>query len=352
MRSSELVVQVVDKNLWRIDMDAFNVGLFNTWQWVSSLTNDFSTDIYLHFVRNGHLVGKIAGLVINLGRVKGKHLYFTSGPGLIKWDPYIFTECLSALHHFSLKNGYARIHVRPFEQTIHELLEIPNYFHTLAKEYVVIYSDFTERVKYSFGFKQNAKKARKAGAVFKSTRSLEVLDRLIELMDDTRVTRKAKYGYNYVPMYLLNLNKEALIKLLDTGMGIMHYAEIEGIIHSAQFNIEYNGKIFALLMGSDGLAYEHGIPSFIDQNISNKAFKERARYYNLGAGPTESEGGLGLQRYKEAQGSRELIRYGYYTYFLTFPCKLLNPLLRLSKILPDNSVMNFGRRALRLFDFS
>src|SRR5690606_15610640 len=140
-----------------------------------------------------------------------------------------------------------------------------------------------------FGFKQNAKKARKAGAVFKSTRSMEVLDRLSELMDNTRVTRVAKYGHDYDPMYLLNLNKETLTKLLNTGMGIMHYAEIDGVIHSVQFNIEHDGKIFALLMGSDAVAYGKGIPSFIDQSISNKAFTEKARYYNLGTVPLECE---------------------------------------------------------------
>jgi hypothetical protein len=352
MNSSELEVQAVDKDIWRIDMDVFNVGLFNTWQWVSSLTNGFTTDVYLHFSRNGEVIGKMAGFMLNQGRLKGKHLYFSSGPGLKKWESDTFRDCLTALHHYSLKEGYARVHVRPFEQEIHDVLDLPDYFHTVAKEYVVFYSDFTERVKYSFGFKQNAKKARKAGAVFKSTRSLEILDRLFELMDNTRITRKAKYGHNYDPMYLLNLNKETLTKLLNTGMGIMHYAEIDGVVHSVQFNIEHDGKIFALLMGSDDVAYGKGIPSFIDQNISNKAFEDKARYYNLGTVPLESEGGVGLQRYKESQGSREILRFGYYTYFLTFPYKLLNPFIRLSKNLPDNPVINMGRRAIRLFNFS
>ena len=352
MSSLKLEIQVVNKEVWKIDMDTFNVGLFNTWQWVSSLTNDYTKDVYLHFVSNGEVIGKMAGFMLNQGRAKGKHLYFTSGPGLKKWDSDIFAECLTVLYHYALKAGYARVHVRPFEQEIHDVLDIPNYFHTQAREYVVVYSDYTERVKYSFGFKQNAKKARKAGAVFKSTRSLEVLDRLFELIDNTRITRKAKYGHNYDPMYLLNLNKETLTKLLDSGMGIMHYAEIDGEIHSVQFNLEHEGKIFALLMGSDDLAYRKGIPSFIDQNISNMAFEEKYRYYNMGTVPLDSEGGAGLQRYKESQGSRELIRYGYYTYFLTYPYKFLNPFIRLSKALPDNPILNWLRKAVRFFNFS
>lgn len=352
MKGLNLEVHRVDMDAWRVDMDAFNVGLFNTWQWVSSLTNDFSKDIYLNFVHNGEVLGKVTGLILQKGLLKGQHLYFTSGPALKKWNSDIFAECLKALYHYSLKEGFSRVHIRPFEQEVHEVLDLPNYFSTMAREHVVIYSDFKEKVKFKYGFKQNAKKARKAGAVFKSTRSLEVLDRLFELMDNTRVKRRMKYGHDYDPMYFLNLNKKALTKLLDTGLGILHYAEIDGVIHSAQFNIEHDGRIFALLMGSDDLAYSKGIPSFIDQNISKKAFAERARYYNLGSGPGESEGGLGLQRYKEAQGSRELTRYGYYTYFLTFPYKLLNPLIRLSKALPDNPVLNFGRSAIRLLNFS
>jgi hypothetical protein len=352
MQDSELIIQEVELSIWKQDMDLYNVGLFNTWHWVNSLTNDFTTDVYYHFLKEGQVVGKMAGFVLDQGKLKGRHLYFTSGPGMKVWSPENFKLGLVALRRFAIKEGFARVHVRPFEQEIHEEMEIPGYFHTKAKEYVVNYAEYPERVKLSFGFKQNAKKAVKVGAIFKTTRSPEVLDRMFELMDNTRLTRKRKYGHNYDPMYLLNLNRITLTKLLETQMGIMHYAEVEGVIHSVQFNLELDGKIFALLMGSDDFAYKHGIPSFIDRNISTKAHENGAKYYNLGAVPLDNEGGEGLKRYKESQGAKEILRYGYYTYFLTYPYKMLNPLVKLSKRLPNNIVFNFGRRVVRLFNFS
>ena len=61
------------------------------------------------------------------------------------------------------------------------------------------------------------------------------------------------------------------------------------MIHSVQFNLEYDGKIFGLLMGSDNEAYSKGIPSFIDMNISDKAMEEKAKYYNIGSVPLDEE---------------------------------------------------------------
>src|SRR5690554_5344693 len=166
------------------------------------------------------------------------------------------------------------------------------------------------------------------------------------------IVHNAHAVFNYDPMYLLNLNRSTLTKLLENGMGIMHYAVVDGVIHSVQFNLEHAGRIFALLMGSDDYAYRHGIPSFIDKTISAKAHEEGALYYNLGTVPLESEGGEGLKRYKESQGGREILRYGYYTYFLTYPYKILNPFIKLSKKLPDHPVLNIGRSIIRLFNFS
>lgn len=350
MKNSELELQRISIDDYKENMDDFNVGLFNTWQWVNSLTNEFTEDIYFHITKNGEIIGKACGFLLNQKR-KGKHLYITGGPNFKEWEAGLFKESLALLHGYALKEGFARVHIRPFEQVVHEVLDIDNYFRTVAREYVIDYSEHVDKVKFSYGFKQNAKKARKAGAEFKSTRSAEVLDRLIELMDNTRLTRKEKYGQNYDPMYMLNLNKDTLTKLLDTGMGIMHYAEIAGEIHSVQFNLEHDGKIFGLLMGSDDDAYSKGIPSFIDQNISEKAMKENARYYNLGTVPLDREGGQGLRKYKESQSGREIVRYGYYSYFLIYPNKLLNPFIKLSKKLPDNKIINLCRKLIRIFNF-
>ncbi len=352
MEGLGLKLQEVTIEAYKEDMDAYNVGLFNTWQWVGSLTNEYTNDIYFHILLDGEVVGKLCGLAINQGNRTGTHLYFNGGPDFKEWTADVFRGALILVREYAKSKGYARLHFRPYERIVHDLVEIKGFFHTRVPEYVIYYDEHQERVKFSYGFKQNAKKARKAGAVFHTSKSPEILDNLFALLDNTRLTRKDKYGKDYDPMYLLNLDKEALTRLLDAGIGVMHYAEIDGVIHSVQFNLEHEGKIFGLLMGSDNEAYSKGIPSFIDMNISDKAMEENAKYYNIGSVPLDDEGGQGLKKYKESQSGRETFRYGYYSYFLSYPHRLLNPFIKLSKKLPNNRFLKRIRSIIKIFSFT
>lgn len=352
LKEDHILVKEVDVTTWKQDIDSFETGLFNSWQWVSSLVNEYTSDLYLEFVIDDEVIAKLAGIKLNKGKKRGVHLYFISGPAMKKQEAKLFSSVLTALRSYAISNKFARVHIRPFEPCIGSGQKVKHYFDTTANEYVVFYADYTERVKLSYGFKQNAKKARKAGAKYGTSRSVEMLDRLLELLGETRETRKSKYGNDYNPLYMLNLSRESLKRLLETEVGLMHYAEIDGQIHSVQFNLEDDKRIFALLMGSDDTAYKVGIPSFIDLNITTNALENGYEYYNMGTVPLEKDGGGGLKRYKMSQGAREVIRYGYYTYFLVYPYKLLNPFMRISKKLPHNSFFNLLRKITNFFNFS
>lgn len=342
-----VVVNEVDSLTWSKDFSLFNYGLFNTPEWVTSISEAKYPPVYYDFVYDNEVIGKIGGLILNGGAIKGRQLLFYSGPALKVWDSNVFISCLRALWTFARDNRYSRIHIRPFDQHLKELVTVKGYFHTKTSEYIVDYKKL-EQLKFSFGFKQNAKKARKAGAIFYKSTSLEVLNRMFELMDSTRDTRKNKYGQDYNPMFMVNLTKESLSRLLDSGIGVLNYAEIDGIIHSVQLNVEKNGQLYGLLMGSDEIAYKNGLPSFIDQNISIQAFETGCQYYNLGLIPPENQGGAGIRKYKEAVGGLEMVSYGYYSYYITYPMKMLNPLLKLSKMIPDNKFWNMIRKVISL----
>lgn len=344
-----VVVSEVNSAIWGTDFESLDYGLFNTPEWVGSLSSNSFPALYLNFGVNGQVVGKIAGLVLKGGKIKGNQLFFCSGPALKQWDPKLFASCLEALRIYAKKNNYSRIHIRPFDQHLKEVVHHKNFFHTVTAEYVVDYRKNNNKVRMSYGFKQNVKKARNAGVCFNKTRSLDVLHRMLELMDTTRESRVRKYGQFYDPMFLVNLNEKTLSALLESGIGVLCYGELDGVIRSVQINIERNGQIYGLLMGSDGVAYQYGIPSFIDYNITMNAIESGCKYYNLGLIPPEEQGGGGIRKYKESQGGEKMVSYGYYSYFLVFPLVLINPLLKLSKKLPSNTFLNSIRKISKLF---
>jgi lipid II:glycine glycyltransferase (peptidoglycan interpeptide bridge formation enzyme) len=341
-----VTVAEIDMLLWNNELEKFNYGLFNTSEWVNSLSDSNYSSIFLEFNEDGVVIGKMAGFVLKDSRIKGDQLLFYSGPALIEWNALVFKNCLEALHVFAKQYKYSRIHVRPFDQHLKALVNVNGYFHTVTSEYIVEF-DSVDKIKFSFGFKQNVKKAKKAGTIFFTSQSVEVLDRMLELMNTTRESRRNKYGPDYNQMYMVNLTRKSLSDLLHSGVGVLNCASIDGVIHSVELNVERGGKLYGLLMGSDAIAYKNGLASFIDWHIVQNANESGCQYYNLGLIPPENQGGAGIKRYKESVGAVEMVSYGYYSYYLTFPMILLNPLIKLSKKLPENKILNFIRSFLK-----
>jgi len=344
-----IITQQVDGKTWNKDYEFFEAGLFNSYEWVESISNQNTTPIFLNFIRNNEVIGKIGGVVISAGRIKGNQIYFTSGPALRKWDNILFEQCLLELYKFSKKKGYSRIHIRPFDQPVHEIAAPKHFFGTSCEEFLVTYHDKMDKIDFGSNFIRNVKKAQKAGATFHRDQSPEVLTRMLELIDETQKTRIEKYGKAYNPMYMVNLNQESLRKILESGMGVLNYTLLNGQINSVLFSLEKNKKIYFLLMGSDETAYNFGLPSLIGYNISTNALAQGYTYYNLGLIPSAEEGGQGLKRFKESQGANVVIRHGYYSYYLNLPLNILNPLIKMSKKLPKNKLVNFFRKAYKLF---
>lgn len=333
-------VSEVEALVWQQDADFFNCGLFNSVEWVGSIAHDVYKTIFLNFYLNEEVVAKISGMVIDNGRLKGRQLYFVSGPALVNWKTEIFLGALEALYEFAKSNRYSRIQIRPFDQHLEELAPAKNYFHLENTEFLVDYVSHPEGIKFSSNFMRNVAKAKKSGAQFHQSRSHDVLRKMLELIEATRQTRIKKYGKDYKPMYMLNMNEQTLASLLDSGIGMLNYTELNGSINSVLFSLEKNRKQYFLLLGSDDIAYQHGLPSLIAYSVSSIARSKGFRYYNLGLVPREEEGAAGLIRHKEAQGGIAFVSYGYYTYFIGFPFNLLNPLMKYSKRLPENKFLN------------
>lgn len=315
------------KDSWSEDLDSFNYGLFHTPQWIEAMSSPAAPSFYLNFEdENAGLVGKLAGLKLSDSRITGTMLYCFSGL-LIKGDDQVFwKKCMEALLHYAKKHGFSRIMLYSFDYIIPKPMSVKGYYYEGMDEFRISYEGIEGPVKVSSNLKRNAKKATKAGVTVQSSTSPEILNRMMQLLNETRATRVEKHGVDYDPMYIRNMNEKSLARLLENGLAKLFYSELNGEINTVLFALEDSRRIYFLLMGSDEVAYQNGIPALVALTISDYALDSGKSYYNLGVIPRAEQGGEGVRLFKEQQGALSYPGYCYYSWFLSFPYSLLNPL--------------------------
>jgi lipid II:glycine glycyltransferase (peptidoglycan interpeptide bridge formation enzyme) len=320
-------------------------SLFITPQWVESMAINDCSPLYLMFKNNDAVVGFHIGLVVPGSKLQGTQLYFYAGPAVKDNDIGLFEACLNALKHYAKKNGYSKVSIRPFDQQLTIACSPNGYRRTNSAEYTYHFGEEDSSSKLSYGFKKNIKKGRKTGANVQVSQHQRELQHLFKLIDQTHAKRVGKYGDDYNPLGLLNLSKESISRLLDTDLGLLYYVEVDQNIHCIQFCLEDDTRNYALLMGSDEFTYQNGLGSFLDYTVEQTLKEKGFRYLNLGSVPG-NQAGAGLIQYKEAMGCKRQNSYGYYTYFLTFPLNLLNPVYKAGNILPDNTLVRNLKNAI------
>lgn len=330
-KSKIITVERVSADEWEEQLGKFNFGLFNTREWVESTSSGENKTIFLNFVVEDVVVGKVAGLITSIGRFKGNNLYFTSGPALRENNEAVYAACLDALRKFAQKNGFLRIHIVAFEQQITTSVNVKGYFRTKSVEFVINYAKGQSEINISKDVQRRVVKAEKAGYLFCRTQSKELLPKLFKLLKVTHETRVEKYGVEYDPLSVYDLSQESLTRLIESGLGVLSYIEAENEIHSASMTLEKDGKVYGLLLGGDQFAYSKGLIVYLCYKIAMHNLQNNGRYTNLGDLPSEEEGSAGLKRFKLSLGSEPVKRYGYHTYYLQFPYFLLNPLIKLKK---------------------
>ncbi len=321
-------VKQLDGIDWASDLFAFSYGVFHLPQWVEAISDKMHPPFYLNFYRDGKVVGKLSGMEVDGPGRSGHQLYSFSGLIMQEKSVELQRSCLDALKDFAQRKNYSRVFLYAFDDHLMQKVDVKSFRMSELNEYVIGYEngDATD-LQLGSNLKRNAKKAQKSGVVVHRTRKPEMLDRMLELIDHTKSVRVEKYGKDYNPMYIHNLNRNGLLHLLENGLGVMFYTEHEGQVDTILFALEHSPKLYFLLMGSNDRAYCLGMPSFLAMHISNYAKVNGFNYYNLGVIPLENEGGEGVRKFKEAQGARVKSGYNYHTGFLKLPYKLINPLL-------------------------
>ena len=210
----------------------------------------------------------------------------------------------------------------------------------LNREKELILKGFDSDARYT------VRKAKRFGASLKQGFSTELLDRLYELLAETG-KRRESLGYgSFSFMYLPFLQRRGIEQLLCQKHAILFYVEDQEGILSMQLVFNYMNRAYVLLMGSTQKGYRHGAPTFNYYEVAARLKDLGVRYCNIGGVPSGSRN-AGLGKFKRSLGTEIIETAEESTNFLLFPLCLLNPLMNLMRILPDNKVARILKRILR-----
>lgn len=325
------VVEFESKS-WEADLRAFNHSLFQTPEWILAMSNEHCVPVFLNFVKDTQVVGKISGLICCKGWLKGKLLYCYASPALKSEDQSLFNACHEALYHFAIKKGISRIVIGSYDQQTRIECKCRNFYLTSRYEYVVPLGE--KSINFSQNLKRNIKKAETNKGVFFENTSEDSLNQLLKLIEITRSKRKSQYQQDYNPFYMFNMNPGSLKKVLRTGIAyIYNVKEESGEILCTILNIEKGQQSFNLLAGSTIESYSKGFSSYIDYQAIKLYQQKGFLYYNLGGG-TGDNGSEGLERSKSGKGGVFKELHGATTNYIHYPGKFLNPFLRIGRALP------------------
>jgi hypothetical protein len=316
----------MDRQIWKKSLGEFKHSIFITSEWLEALADEKNKSIYIDFIKDDQVIGKISGLITNGSILKGKQLYHYAGPALRKGDLGIYQGCLEALRRFAMKRRFSRIHIDSYDQQTISSSNGRGYLTSERREFRINFEARNPFENFSTNFKKTVKKGRKSGAIVVQGKSPEVLNKLIHLLHKTRERRINKYGVKYNPFYLPYLSEKALARLFKTGFLRIYHTIKDSNIHSIEANLCNGNSAFSLLKASDEPGYREGLSAFLSYWCMENFLNANCLYYNLG-GTVSSVPGENLTRFKKSMGAEETILYSVKSTYLVFPFNLRNPIV-------------------------
>lgn len=285
-------------------------NIFLTSPWLESFRSVTRQPVYFQFLRDDALVGIIAGIEAKslslLDSLLGKELLFFTGPAILAADIEQRQLWMNFLFCCCNKNNYKVIHLLPMDYPY-----LCNYDSTvfrpkIRREFVInlntTMSEIAECIKKDQ--KRHVKKARAHGWTFKVDSSRDAVERLIQLLDETRRIRTEKNYSDYNYYYIPNFDEEVICNLLERNIATIFCAEKDGIIHHAELTAIYSNRAYGLLAGADLTAYREHAGPFLMFNVMEHLHSKGVASYNLGGGLKDSSS-ENLIRFKMSFGAEE-----------------------------------------------
>ncbi len=332
-----IIAQICQEEIWDLDLNLFFHSVFHSPCWLKTIKDTQHTPIYIDFIDENNKVGKISGLVVHHSKIRGKELYFYGGPALKELNEITYNECIKALFLYAKKKHYNRINIGSYDNKHSLRCHTKPFIINQRVEYIIPIREGISSIKFGSQFKRNCKKSSKIKPSFSSTNCTDDLLKIKHLIGETHKERVKKNGVSYDHFYLKNFNNTTLNNIIYSNNFKIHSAITEQCSHCMELSYRKNKYAYMLLKGSNNIGYQHGLSAYLTVEVINFMVNNNVHYYNLGGRPNGTDGD-GLARFKINSGAQEIICYGASTNYITWPLKVLNPLLYLMRQIPKDSL--------------
>jgi lipid II:glycine glycyltransferase (peptidoglycan interpeptide bridge formation enzyme) len=315
---------------WDCILEQFQGSIYQSVDFLFSLKSDVIKPVFLKFFKEGKVIAMLSGIEVFMENSYEKQLFFYAGLATHEKANEILKACKDTLVNFATAFGYSRMVFRSYDDTSYQFVNADKYYMSKVREECIIDLSKGEK-ELEKGFTKNVrrhvKKAKTAGVIFKKGNSPDHLNRLVELMNTTQKVRKGKGYGSYTIFALPFIDKNVMLKLLQSNAATLYYAEYDGEIVSMQFTLKAMRRAYGIFMGTSSSGYELAAPSVLFHDIAFD-LKEKGFYsYNLG-GVTIGSKHDGVRKFKLTMGSELFRSSEEKTYFLQPDLKKYNILLR------------------------
>lgn len=313
-------VKQADVHSWNEELEKLHYSLFQLREWIESVSTDKRVAIFLDFFHKDELVGKICGIITQESLLKGRLLYCFSGPAF-KYpdDGELYKQCLEALVFFAYCQKCSRVYVDFWDSQWDKPVR-SNIFKTIEwQEYAVGLLNGEKYEIHSKNIRKKIRSAQSAGVEIGLDNNPDLIDKLFEFMEFTRIHRARKNRKKYKLINVNYVTKSSLKKLLETKKAICHFGHLNGDIHYISFSIMNKERLYGLLNGADEKGYELGLPAFTISGM----FKDDVRYVNFGASIEDKHDNANLDAFKRKMGAVPHSVYVFKTNYLRQPQKTL-----------------------------
>jgi hypothetical protein len=174
--------------------------------------------------------------------------------------------------------------------------------------------------------------AEKNNLLFDESGSVNIIDTLVPLLDETKSIRLLKNYENYSYFYIPWLDKRILYKLVENKTIRIFYVRKQDEILSISAELVSGKKAYGLFIGTNQVGYKLKANTLINFKVIEKLKSEGVELYNFG-GVSSDSSSKGLAFYKTSFGAKEHVCTGGYTQHLQ--SSFLNNLTRVYSKFPD-----------------
>jgi len=326
---------------WSSDLLSFNFSIFQTEEWILSISESQNlTPVFLDLFIENEKRGKISG-VISTSKLWGKQIYFYSGPALHTNNIELYHSFTNAIKSHFIKKGLTRTVFGSYGSTFAPRIKSTGFYSFKRKEFIV---DLTMDIlkNYSRNIKRNIAKAELLTPIPETDKTN--ISTIKNLLEKTKTYRLGKKRNKYDPLPLPHMTYKSLKYLINSDSTILYTASVRNRIAGFLMVLVKHPFAEALLTGIEPAYYNHGISPFLYIHAFNQLKNNGFISVNLGGIP-DGHDGEKLAQFKKSLGAEEITVYGATTNYITYPYKLLNPALRIGRMLPkDNAIVKFLKK--------